>query len=73
MCEVSLDYCFIRRHDEDAAQTMLRVKDRASRAIMAWMLRRKGVDEEEPAQLAAQALRNLGYENCKVWLKIDNE
>ena len=70
--EVSLDYCFIRRREEEQTMTILLLKDRATRAIRAWALQRKGVQLEEPAELAAGGIADLGYRG-RVWVKCDNE
>ena len=70
--EVSLDYCFIRRRSEEQTSTILLLKDRASRAIRCWALRHKGVEESEPAELAAAGIAELGYRG-RVWVKCDNE
>ena len=70
--EVALDYCSIRRKNETEAQTVLVLKDRASRALRSWQLQHKGVQNEEPAEIAAEGIRNLGYQG-RVWIKVDNE
>ena len=57
--EVALDYCFIRRRDETEAQTVLILKDRASRALRAWQLRNKGVQSEEPAEFAVEGHQRI--------------
>ena len=40
--EVHLDYCYLRRASEEHTVTVLVVKDRWSRAVRAWVMRRKG-------------------------------
>ena len=53
--EVALDYCFIRRQGEQEAQTVLVLKDRASRALRAWQLQHKGIQDDEPAELQKES------------------
>lgn len=58
--------------DEIEAQTAFDTKDRASRALMAWQLQNKGVQNEEPVEIVAEGIKELGYQG-RVWIKIDNE
>ena len=66
------DYCFIRRREEKSTQTVLVMKDRSSIALRAWLLRHRGVQEEDPAELAAAGVTDLGLQN-RVWIEVDNE
>lgn len=70
--EVSFDYCFIRRREETQTETVLIMKDRASRAIRAWLLRHKGVCRDEAVDIAVEGIKSLGYSG-RVQIKVDNE
>ncbi len=45
--EVSFDYAFMRRDDEEELATLLVMRDRDSKSIRAWALEHKGVDMAE--------------------------
>ena len=70
--EVSLDYCFVRRRNEEQVVTILLLKDRSSRALRAWVLQKKGVCLEEPTELVLEGIKDLGFQN-RVLIKVDNE
>ena len=57
--EVGMGYAVIRRRTEDDTTTVLVIKDRASRAIRAHVLRYKGTSLEEAADLATQGIQGL--------------
>ena len=59
--EVSFDYAFIRRDDEEVLATLLVMRDRDSKSIRAWALERKGVDMEETVNRAVAGVHDLGY------------
>ena len=70
--EVSIDYAFIRREEEADTQTVLVMKDRKSRALRAWLLRSKGIVQEETVEQATAGVLDFGFAG-EVVLKGDNE
>ena len=70
--EISMEYCFLRKRSEAQTQTILIMKDRGSKAIQAWLLKNTGTSTDEPAELALEGVKNLGYLN-RVYVKVDNE
>ena len=70
--EVSIDYAFIRREEETDTQTVLVMKDRKSRALRAWLLRSKGIVQEETVEQATAGVLDFGFAG-EVVLKGDNE
>ena len=71
--EISIDYAFIRREAETDTATILVVKDRASRAVQATVLRMKGASLEEAGEKATEAVANFGHTAGKLMVKCDNE
>ena len=69
---VLMDYAFVSKADEPRSTTILVMKDRESRTIMADVVLHKGRGEEETIQQAAENVRRLGYSG-KIVIKIDNE
>jgi hypothetical protein len=59
--EVSFDYAFIRRDDEEEVATLLVMRDRDSKSIRAWALEHKGVDMAETVNRAVAGIQQLGY------------
>ena len=72
--EVMMDYCFLRRQDEEEVITILVLKERQSRAIQAWVVPNKSIlfDEGAAAERAVEGIRRFGFRN-KLILKVDNE
>ena len=72
--EVMMDYCFLRRQDEEEVITILVLKERQSRAIQAWVVPNKStlLDEGAAAERAVEGIRRFGFRN-KLILKVDNE
>ena len=72
--EVMMDYCFLRRHDEEEVITLLVMKERQSRAIQAWVVPSKStvLDEGAAAERAVEGIRRFGLRS-KLILKVDNE
>eukprot|EP00974_Lingulodinium_polyedra_P048493 4656929-Lingulodinium_polyedra.AAC.1 len=69
---VSLDYAFVRRADEESALTILLAKDRESKAVRAWVMRRKGACLEEASERALEGIQSFGHQQ-KIIVKVDNE
>ena len=69
-----MDYCFVRREDEEHYTTILVLKHRQSRAVRSWVVPRKGSAEAVAAELANEGLRGFGVTEAEsVTLKSDNE
>ena len=69
-----MDYCFVRREDEEHYTTILVLKHRQSRAVRSWVVPRKGSAEAVAAELANEGLRGFGVTEAEsVTLKCDNE
>ena len=69
-----MDYCFLRRGDDDELTTILVLKERQSRAIQAWVVPSRSIllDEGAAAERAADGIRRFGFRD-KVIIKTDNE
>jgi hypothetical protein len=67
-----MDYCFIRREEEDQVLTILVLKDRTSRAVQAIRVERKGVEDENAFARALECIRGFGHRG-RILLKTDNE
>ena len=70
--EVHFDYAFVRHREETTAQVVLLMKDRLSKVVRAWVLRRKGVVTNEAVELALEGIAHLGHKGC-ILIKTDNE
>ena len=70
--EVAMDYCFLTKATDGPTLTVLVVKDRDSRAIMAHPVLCKGRLHQDTVEQAAQDVLRLGH-RVKVLLKTDNE
>ena len=70
--EVSLDYAFVRRDTDEDKATILVVKDRESKAIMAAVLPMKGACLEEAGEKGAELIKGMGHKG-KLLIKTDNE
>ena len=70
--EVALDYCFLNKDTGDRSLTVLVIKDRNSRAILAQPVLCKGIGHEDTVDQAVCSIRRLGHQH-KVILKTDNE
>jgi hypothetical protein len=70
--ELSMDYCFVRREEEEEVVTILVIKDRISRAIRAVRVVRKGAESESEVVRVVECVRSFGHRG-KVVLKSDGE
>ena len=70
--EVSFDYAFIRRDDEEEVATLLVMRERDSKSIRAWALEHKGVDMAETVNRAVAGVQQLGYRG-RVLIRTDGE
>ena len=70
--EVHLDYGFIRRQGEEAQRTILVIKERRTRAIVALMVSHKGIEDQSTIDRTLKAIKRLGLGNDMV-VKVDNE
>ena len=70
--EVALDYCFLAKDTSDKSLTVLVIKDRNSRAILAHPVLCKGRQHSGTVEQAVCSIRRLGHQH-KVILKTDNE
>ncbi len=70
--EVSFDYAFIRRDDEEHVATLLVMKDRDTRCVRAWMLAHEGVDLDETVNRAVAGVHELGFRG-RVLIRTDGE
>ncbi len=70
--EVSFDYAFVRRDDEEAVATLLVMRDRDTKSVRAWALERKGVDLAETVNRAVAGVQQLGYRG-RVLIRTDGE
>ena len=55
-----MDYCYVRREDEEHYTTVLVLKHRQSRAVRCWVVPRKGGAEAIAAELANEGIRGSG-------------
>jgi hypothetical protein len=70
--EIAMDYCFIRREEEEQVLTVLVLKDRASRAVQAIRVERKGAEDEATCDRVLECVRRFGYQG-RILMKTDNE
>jgi hypothetical protein len=70
--ELGMDYCFVRREDEEEVVTVIVIKDRGSRAIRATRVLQKGAESESEVVRVAECIRSFGHRG-KVVLKSDGE
>eukprot|EP00969_Alexandrium_andersonii_P019391 846374-Alexandrium_andersonii.AAC.1 len=67
-----MDYCFLAKDGSDASLTVLVIKDRDSRAILAHPPLCKGRLRDDAMDQAAASIRRLGHRQ-RVLLKTGNE
>ena len=68
-----MDYCYVRRDDEEHFTTILVLKHRQSRAVRCWVVPRKGSAEAVVAELANEGIRGFGITAAEpVTRKSDN-
>ena len=70
--EVAMDYCFLGRAGSPSSATVLIMKDRESRSILASVVQSKGRGLDETVTQAAANIRRLGHYG-RVILKTDGE
>eukprot|EP00969_Alexandrium_andersonii_P202256 8937064-Alexandrium_andersonii.AAC.1 len=70
--EVAMGYCFFTKDDSGTSATVLVIKDRASRAILARPALRKGRLRDDAVDQAVASIRRLGHRR-RISLKTDNE
>jgi hypothetical protein len=70
--ELGMDYCFVRREDEEEVITVIVIKDSGSRAIRATRVLQKGAESESEAARVVECVRSFGHRG-KVVLKSDGE
>eukprot|EP00969_Alexandrium_andersonii_P358161 15450419-Alexandrium_andersonii.AAC.1 len=70
--EVAMDYCFLTKDTSETTLTVLMIKDRDSRAILAHPVLRKGRLHDDTVDQAVASIRKLGHHH-RVLLKTDNE
>ena len=70
--EVAMDYCFLGRARSPSSATVLIMKDRGSRSILASVVQSKGRGLDETVTQAAANIRRLGHYG-RVILKTDGE
>ncbi len=70
--EVSFDYGFIRRDNEELVAVLLVMRDRDTKCIRAWMLEHKGADLAATVNRAVAGVHELGYRG-RVLIRTDNE
>ena len=70
--ELGMDYCFVRREDEEEVVTVIVIKDRGSRAIRATRVLQKGAESESEVVRVVECIRSFGHRG-KVVLKSDGE
>eukprot|EP00969_Alexandrium_andersonii_P330975 14629117-Alexandrium_andersonii.AAC.1 len=56
-----MDYCFLTKDGSDASLTVLVIKGRGSRAILAHPVLRKGRLRDDMVDQAAASIRRLGH------------
>eukprot|EP00969_Alexandrium_andersonii_P030827 1345843-Alexandrium_andersonii.AAC.1 len=59
--EVALGYCFLTKDASETSLTVLALKDRESRAILARPVLRKGRLHEDTVDQAVSGIRRLGH------------
>eukprot|EP00969_Alexandrium_andersonii_P012675 552537-Alexandrium_andersonii.AAC.1 len=67
-----MGYCFLAKDTSETTLTVLVIKDRGSRAIMAHPVLRKGRLHDDTVDQAVASTRRLGHRH-RVLLKTDNE
>eukprot|EP00969_Alexandrium_andersonii_P028846 1259463-Alexandrium_andersonii.AAC.1 len=67
-----MDYCFFAKDGSDASLTVLVIKDRDSRAILARPVLRKGRLRDDAVGQAAASIRRLRHHQ-RALLKTDNK
>eukprot|EP00969_Alexandrium_andersonii_P120349 5320456-Alexandrium_andersonii.AAC.1 len=67
-----MDYCFLYKDTSRGSLTVLVLKDRDSRAIIAHPVLRKGRLHSDTVEQAAESIRRLGHRG-RVLLNTDNE
>eukprot|EP00969_Alexandrium_andersonii_P333456 14737447-Alexandrium_andersonii.AAC.1 len=67
-----MDYCFLTKDGNDASLTVLVIKDRGPKAILARPVLRKGRLRDDAVGQAAASIRRLGHHQ-RVLLKTDDE
>eukprot|EP00969_Alexandrium_andersonii_P259249 11462789-Alexandrium_andersonii.AAC.1 len=67
-----MDYCFLTKDTSDKTLTVLVIKDRDSRAILAHPVLRKGRLRDDTVDQAVASVRGLRRQH-RVLLKTDNE
>ena len=70
--ELIMDYAFARHHDEQDLVTLLVIKDRQSRIIMARTLAHKGRDMGDRINFVEKCVRRLGHRG-KLVIKTDGQ
>ncbi len=70
--EVSFDYAFVRRDDEELVATLLVMRDRDTKALRAWVLEHKGADLAATVNRAVAGVHQLGYRG-RVLIRTDGE
>ena len=69
-----MDYCFVKREDEEHFTTILVLKQRQSRAVRCWVVPYKGSAEAVAAELANEGIRGFGITTAApVTLTSDSE
>eukprot|EP00969_Alexandrium_andersonii_P329521 14561748-Alexandrium_andersonii.AAC.1 len=67
-----MDYCFLTKDGSETSLTVLIIKDRDSRAILAHPVLRKGRLRDDTEDQAVASIRRLGHHQ-RVLLESDNE
>eukprot|EP00975_Prorocentrum_lima_P054957 11524558-Prorocentrum_lima.AAC.1 len=67
-----MDYCFLTKDGSETSLTVLVIKDRNSRAILAHPVLCKGRLHDDTVDQAVASIRRLGHHQ-RVLLKTDNE
>eukprot|EP00969_Alexandrium_andersonii_P270520 11956924-Alexandrium_andersonii.AAC.1 len=67
-----MDYCFLTKDGSETTLTVLVIKDRNSRAILAHPVLCKGRVHDDTVDQAVASIRRLGHHR-RVLLKTDNE
>ena len=70
--EISLDYCFTRKTEEERNVTILVMKDRQSRVIIGNLVLTKGRGMEDTVDRVVANVRRLGHRGQLI-VKVDNE
>ena len=67
-----MDYGFVRRQGEESQRTILVIKERRSRAIIALMVSTKGIEDQSTIDRSVRAIKRLGL-GSEMVVKVDNE